>query len=178
MAKAHIRQRVLGAAVILSLGFIAYSVLIQSNSSAYIDRSAQIPVQTRYIEPLDFDEPKGPAAPKKAEVLQADQMFISETPADLSEIHSVPVLNDAGMPNSWAIKVGSFSTEERANEIRDQLISQGYRSYVRRISNQVANDNLYRISVGPYVDANEVARHQSEINTLLSLETIVLDYEP
>lgn len=175
MAKARIRQRVLGAAVILSLGFIAYSILIQSSSNSYIDRSAQIPAQTNYIEPLGFEEPRSADVP--VEVANPEEMFIADTPVDSAEIQSSPVLDEEGLPNAWAIKVGSFSTLERAIEIRDQLVSHGYKAYFRRIPGAEQTEALFRVTVGPYVDAAEMAQHQSEINAVLDLETVSMDFE-
>lgn len=177
MTKGQLHQRVLGAAVILSLGFIAYSLLIQSDTRTYIDRSAQIPTQTKYIEPLEFDAPKGLGEPTISSTAPTD-MFAARQPVDPDTISSLPILNAEGKPNSWAIQVGSFSTSERAIEIRDQLLEKGYKAYFTQLQTEQGSDSLYRVLVGPYLDAEEVSRHQSEVDEMLALETILMSYEP
>ena len=176
MAKAALGQRILGAAVLLSLGFIGYSVFLQSNTEAYIDRSAQIPVQTNYIEPLDFEKPRG----VDTEVVSnlPNEMFNPTQEADVSELESALPVDESGNPNSWLIQVGSFSSSERALEIRDELISQGFKAYVRMLNDANSGGELHRVLVGPYLGANEIAQDQSKIDELLSLETILLDYAP
>lgn len=169
------RQRILGAAVILSLGFICYSILIQSSTSAYIDRSAQIPLQTRYIEPLDLEPPEG--QDRKLELTQPEELFAASEDVDPATIQDTPLLDESGKPNSWAIQVGSFSTSERATEVREELIAAGYRAYYRRLSTAESPEQLYRVMVGPYVDASELERHMLEVNELLGVETVLKDYE-
>lgn len=175
MASAGLKQRILGAAVVLSIGFIAYSILIQSSSGTYIDRSAQIPIQTKYIEPLDLPEPQGVV---DRDIDAPAQAFTSRQPADASKIADAPVLNENGNPNAWVIQVGSFATHERAIEVRDQLIGEGYKSYYRPIQDEQGDEELHRIMVGPYINATEVAEHREGINQLLGVDTILMEYAP
>jgi len=165
----------LGAAVILSIGFIIYSVFIQSSSGTYIDRSAQIPIQTKYIEPLGFDDPMGVV---EREIEAPDQTFLARQPVDQSTISEAPVLNEEGLPNAWAIQVGSFSTYDRAIGVRDQLIAEGYKSFYRVTPTEQGGGALHRIMVGPYIDADEVADHREGINELLGVDTILMEYTP
>ena len=175
MASAGLRQRILGAVVILSIGFIAYSILIQSSSGTYIDRSEQIPIQTKYIEPLDFDEPRGVV---DSDIESPGEVFSGRQPVDVNKISDAPVLDENGNPNAWVIQVGSFSTYERALEVRNQLIDAGYKSYFRAAPFESEDDELHRIMVGPYVSATEVSEHQGGINELLGVDTILMEYSP
>lgn len=176
MARATLGQRLLGAGVLLSLGFIGYSVFLQSNSGTYIDRSAQIPNQTKFIEPLSFEEPRG--VYEDTALQDPSEMFNPTEPADLSQLDSAAPVDDEGNPNSWVIQVGSFSTAERASEIRDELLSSGYKAYVRILQADTIDAEFHRVLVGPYLGADEVRQHQSEIDEILSLETILIDYVP
>ena len=171
MSKAALGQRLLGAAVIVSLGFIGYSIFLQSDSKKNIDKTAQIPIQTRYVEPLELAAPKGVATVPKEDV---DNLFNSQKIVEEPIPDTSTVLNDAGTPNSWIIKVGSFSTEAKSNEVRDQLIELGYKAYVRPI----AQSDLHRVLVGPYLGVNELKIDQANIDEILDLETVLLDNEP
>lgn len=175
MSSAALRQRILGAVVILSIGFIVYSILIQSGSGTYIDRSAQIPVQEQYIEPLAFEDPMGVAEPEPE---SADQVFSARQSVDDSVISDAPVLKEDGLPNAWAIQVGSFSTYERAINVRDQLIEASYKAFYKVTPSEQRGENLHRILVGPYIDAEEVAGHRTSIDELLGVNAILVEYTP
>ena len=112
------------------------------------------------------------------EVESPDQAFSARQPVDASTISEAPVLKEDGSPNAWAIQVGSFSTYERALEVRDQLIEVGYKSYFRAAPAVPDDDELHRIMVGPYVNATEVAEHRAGISELLGVETILMEYTP
>lgn len=161
----------MGAAVILSLGFIGYSVFLQSGSEQNVDPSAQIPVQSQYIEPLDFDSPKGVETVPEVDL----DTFFNSTEEIEEEVADIqPILNDQGLPNSWIIKVGSFSSAEKSNEVRDELIEQGFKAYVR----QIPDSSLHRVLVGPYLGVEQLKTDQADIDRLLNLETALINNDP
>lgn len=176
MDSGKLRQRLLGAAVVVSLGFIGYSLLLQPDPKTAIDRSTQIPLQTHYIEPLDFEEPKVGSADIPAP--DPREMFVESETVEPADVVSVSVLNDKGTPNSWVIKVGAFSLKERAIEIRDQLIEAGFKAYSTSGQSDKDPSALHRVLVGPYIDGDEVVAHQVKIDALLGLETLLMTYEP
>ena len=171
MAESILSQRLLGAAVIVSLGFIGYALFLQSGPEQIIDKTTQIPIQSEYVEPLDFDPPKGVEVVPQTDV---DTFFNSTEVIKPATIKDQPLLDEQGLPNSWIIKVGSFSTEDKSIEIRDQLIAKGYKAYVR----PVPESTLYRVLVGPYLGSDEVQADQAAIDKMLSVETALIKNEP
>ena len=211
MNNAKLRQRLLGAMVLLSIGFILFSVFLQTEPTPYIDRSARIPLQSEFIEPIefapvpDFDpsdsarqpsknndsdientvsidvDPTSKAAVENESTPPIENLadrFASDEPIALEEVKAAPILNEIGEPNSWTIQVGSFSKAERAKEIRDQLIDKTYRAYYTRLQTEKGSADLYRVLVGPYLDAEQIEEHQKEINALLDVEALLVQYKP
>jgi len=178
----NLRQRLLGAAVILSIGFILYSVFLQTEPAPFIDRSARIPMQDEYIESLEFAPSPDLGGERLAAITNEPEnlakRYSSDEPVELEEVKAAPILNEEGKPNSWLVQVGSFSASERASEIRDQLIDKGYRAYYNKLQVEKGGEDLYRVLVGPYLDAEEIAKHQRDIDKYLDLETILTRYSP
>lgn len=170
-------ERVLGAILVSAFGFILYSAFLDSSGSVYVDRSTQIPVQSRFIEPLIITEN---AAIVDIPDAEAKEIFIPETEISAEEALQSPITDD-GMPNAWVIQVGSFSSVEKADEISNQLIEKSYKAYHRKLqanTNQGDDTELYRVLVGPYMNAEEAVLHQREVDQMLSLSTLLMKFEP
>jgi DedD protein len=170
--KKRLAERVLGAVLVCSFGFILYSAFLDYEGEQFVDRNTRIPVQTSSMEPLDLPDPPEPVASPDT---SAAEIFVPEEEASAEEALDAPVL-DQGEPNAWVIQVGSFSSLEKADEVRDQLIGQDYRAYHRAISSN--QDTLYRVLIGPYTNAEEAVRHQRAVDTLLDISTMLMKFTP
>ena len=172
MNKKRLAERILGAVLVCSFGFILYSAFLDYEGEQLVDRNTQIPVQTTFVEPLNLpDSPEPVSAPNTT----ADDIFVPGEEVDSQSALESPVL-EQGKPSAWVIQVGSFSSLEKADEIRDQLINQDYRAYHRAIS---ANSGpLYRVLIGPYTNAEEAVRHQRSVDTMLDITTMLMKFEP
>ena len=98
-------ERVIGALVVCSIGYILYSIILESRSDYSIDRSTQIPLQIESIERGDYDRDRSllelPDTPQ--------DLFQPEIEVSVSEALSADVISESGQPNGWVIQVGSFS---------------------------------------------------------------------
>lgn len=172
MNKKRLSERILGAVLVCSFGFILYSAFLDYEGEQFVDRNTQIPVQTTFVEPLDL-----PESPEPVPALNttAEEMFVPREEVESQAVLEAPVL-EQGKPNAWIIQVGSFSSLEKADEIRDQLIDQDYRAYHRVIS--ASSGSLYRVLIGPYTNAEEAVRHQRSVDTMLDITTMLMKFEP
>ena len=68
--------------------------------------------------------------------------------------------------------MGSFSSLEKANSIVEQLVGDSYKAYHRKLS-----EDLYRVLIGPYTDAEEAVQHQRDVDQSLSLSTLLMKFE-
>lgn len=172
MNKKRLAERVLGAVLVCSFGFILYSAFLDYEGEQFVDRNTQIPVQTSFNEPLNLPPPPEPVASPET---SAEEIFVPQEEVDAESAVDAPVLEE-GRPSAWVIQVGSFSSVEKADEISNQLIDQDYRAYHRTIS---ANSGpLYRVLIGPYTNAEEAIRHQRAVDSLLDLSTLLMKFEP
>ena len=163
----------MGAVLVCSFGFILYSIFFDSAGDGYVNRSTQIPVQSRLIQPLDIQE-QTPEVARPAK--SAEQIFIPQQQVTADEALAAAVL-DEGKPNAWVIQVGSFSDQAKADEIRDGLISQSYSAYHRQISSS-SGSVLHRVLIGPYMNAEEAVRHQREVDQKLDISSLLMKFEP
>ena len=174
MNKKQLFERVLGAILVSALGFILYSAFLDSSGRAYVDRSTQIPVPSRYIEPLAIEDSAIVNIPAR----DAEQLFIPRQEVSQEEALQAPV-TEKGLPNAWVIQVGSFSSEDKAGEIRDRLIAESYKAYYRKLTaSDPAGQSLYRVLIGPYVNAEEAVRHQRQVDKMLELSSLLMKFEP
>lgn len=173
MNRKQLLERLLGAILVSAFGFILYSAFLDSSGQVYVDRSTQIPAQTRFIDPLEIDN-------KKVMVDQSEktakEIFVPTQEVSAETALEAPVTEE-GMPNAWVIQVGSFSSSEKADEIRDQLIQKSYKAYHRQLESS-SLEELYRVLIGPYMNAEEAVRHQREVDQILNLSTLLMKFEP
>lgn len=172
MNKKRLAERVLGAVLVCSFGFILYSAFLDYEGEQFVDRNTRIPLQTSFNEPLDLPAPPEPVASPET---TAEEMFVPQKEVDTESAMNASVL-EQGKPNAWVIQVGSFSSLEKADEISNQLMAQDYRAYHRAISANTGQ--LYRVLIGPYTNAEEAIRHQRAVDSLLDISTLLMKFEP
>ncbi|MEQ9564967.1 MAG: hypothetical protein RLN85_03985, partial [Pseudomonadales bacterium] len=127
MNKKRLAERVLGAVLVCSFGFILYSAFLDYEGEQFVDRNTRIPLQTSFNEPLDLPAPPEPVASPET---TAEEMFVPQEEVDAESAMTASVL-EQGKPKPWVIKVGRYTSLEKAYEIRNQLMSQDYRAYHR-----------------------------------------------
>ena len=179
MNRKQFLERVLGAILVFAFGFIVYSAFLDSSGSVYVDRSTQIPARSGFIEPLDvqtLDNERariGAHAPGRP----PGELFIPRRQVTAEDALGAGITGN-GMPNAWVIQVGSFSSRERADDIRDQLIGKSYKAYHRKLDADKSESELYRVLLGPYMNAEQAVRHQREVDQMLELSTLLMRFEP
>ncbi len=173
MNKRQVAERLLGATLVCSLGFILYSIFLDSTGDVYVDRSTQIPPQSRFFEPLEIETE---AVEVAGSGTSAQRIFMPRRAADRAQALNAPVLDDQ-LPNAWVIQIGSFSTLERADEVRDRLVDSNYRAYHRKLS-QIDEADLYKVLVGPYMRAEEAVQHQRDVDEILGVSSLLMKFEP
>ena len=182
MNKRHLLERLLGAVLVCAMGFVLYSAILDSSENTHVDRSTQIPLQTQFVEPLEMAEPLEPFETPETEVealfvpdREISEVIISDDQSQPATDSEAPILNSAGLPNSWVIQVGSFSSQDKAAEIVDQLVAEQMRAYYREIPGD--QGPLYRVLVGPYLNNDEADKDGLIIDQKLNLSSILMTFE-
>lgn len=134
------KQRLTGAAVLVTLGVIFIPL--------FLDGPAQSSQESARSE-LPVPEYTPPAATPAPE-LQSGGASKRDNPALPAARKTV----DAPVPedplSAWAVQVGSFSSQDNAERLRDELKKKGYRAFVTRLNDD--KRTLYRVRVGPERD--------------------------
>lgn len=153
-----LKQRLVGATVLVALGVIFIPMLLErSNDDARLSVSMEIPPSP----PIDFINPASEASeiaeikpmPSMEEALrpikqrqQADDASAAKKP----EKSTAPAANkqqDSKQGAQWIVQIGSFSREVNADVLKDKLRSAGFAAYVE--SATVNTGPIYRVRLGP-----------------------------
>lgn len=195
------KQRIVGTVVLLALALIFLPIIFDGQGSYQAPVSSRIPdtpiisilpepIQSRpvivgnvdTVEPevattvslIDdavelAEEPIAASAPEEP----ASDIEITESAAVFSR--EVPQLSDAGLPQGWVVRLGSFSDAENASNLVTRLQDAGYKAYTRDIrSGQGA---LTGVFVGPWLDRAQVNEYQQKLQEEFSLAGLVVRYE-
>lgn len=87
-----------------------------------------------------------------------------------------PKLDAQGVPVAWILQVVSVSNKSRAETIRDGLIADGHKAYVKPIKS--ADRTLYRVYIGPKFERAQLERIQGQVNSQLGVKSMVARYVP
>ena len=91
---------------------------------------------------------------------------------------SVPAmpLNKKGLPDAWVVQVGSFTTKEAANKLRDDLQADGQKAYVRTTTS--GNTAISRVYIGPKLDKNQALALKEQMDRRLKVKSMVMRFQP
>ncbi len=143
------------------LGDEADATAVEPEESA-TDNAEPVATPVEVVETAPADDS---TAPNSAEVVDSEPSFT----------RGVPELADNGLPQGWAVRLGSFSDVSNADALVERLLAGGYRAYKRTISsNQGALTAVY---VGPWVDRSTVDEYQRQLQEEFQLAGIVVAFE-
>jgi DedD protein len=179
----EMKQRIIGAAVLLVLAATLLFLLLDFDGDYTIDTRSQIPPRPD-IMPIEIAEP-APIAENEGSK-DADQMFLFEESREEAEnsepseedpqAEEPPGLNSEGIPNAWILQVASFTNSEAANSLTEKLLSGQYKAFSRH---SVVNEkSIYRVYVGPKVSQADLLVEKKEIEDKFRLKTLLLRFEP
>ena len=176
------RQRLVGALVLLALGTVLLPMLFDFDGAYSVDTRSTIPT-TPDIHAVVIEK-AGPVAGSSG-AASHDEMFrfdksrqraeqLSASEHDLQD--QAPGLNADGIPLAWIVQVASFSAIAKAQALTDQLLADDYRAYYRKV--MIAGVANYRIYVGPKVLKKSMLAEKQAIEGKYKLKTLLLVFEP
>lgn len=87
-----------------------------------------------------------------------------------------PQLDAQGVPVAWILQVVSLSNKSRAETIRDDLIGDGHKAYVKAIRS--GDRTLYRVYIGPKFERAQLDKIKADIDRQLGVKSMVARYVP
>ena len=192
------KQRIVGTVVLLALALIFLPIIFDGQGSYEAPVTSRIPdtpiisilpepVQSRPVIVNDT-QPIEPAIAARVNLVEEavseieEAAVIEEAAAEVEITESqaifsreVPALSDAGLPQGWSVRLGSFSDAENASNLLGRLQEAGYKAYTRDISSD--QGSLTGVFVGPWLDRGQVNEYQRKLQEEFSLAGLVVRYE-
>jgi DedD protein len=173
-----LKQRLIGAIVLLALAVIFVPVVFDREQLQQVDRTSQIP-EAPDIIPVTIPEPQVNRSVESAPPVE--ELFVPDEEQDRAEPQvggkpEQPTLNSAGVPEAWTLQVASYRNAERAEEMRELLIKEGYTAYTRLV--QAEQGSMTRLFVGPKLDKSKLIQEQEAIEEKYKVSTLVLKFKP
>lgn len=180
-----LKQRIIGAIVLLAIAVIFVPVLFDRERITPVDRNTQIPVAPL----ISLPEPSPAVKPAKVKdgdnkgkadllsrVKSPEAIFVPNEieVQDLSQ--EAPGLDEDGVAKAWVIQVASYKSKERALSIRDELIAKGYQAYSREIKQ--AGTEVVRVYVGPSFHKDRLVVSKAKIDETYNIESLLLRFRP
>ena len=195
------KQRIVGTVVLLALALIFLPIIFDGEGSYQAPVSSRIPdtpiisilpepTQLRpvIIGNVETIEPEVAATvsliEEVTELVEEPSVVIAtaESVRDVEITESAPVfsrevmqLSDAGLPQGWVVRLGSFSDSENASNLVTRLQDAGYKAYSRVMRS--SQEALTGVFVGPWLDRGQVNEYQQKLQEEFSLAGLVVRYE-
>lgn len=173
MDKPILRRRIVGAVIVVLLSVTLYPLFFDIERRYEVDRTSQIPPRDILVEPIEVKS--APVVAVIADRYQPEQIFNSEKKVETIP-SDAPILNEQGLPNGWLVKVGSFGDEKKAEKIAAQLRDMNIKAYSKPL--QRPDNVLYRVLAGPYLNKDEIAEVKQKIDKKLSVQSIIVEFQP
>ena len=195
------KQRIVGTVVLLALALIFLPIIFDGEGSYQAQVSSRIP-ETPIISILPEPTQSRPVMVGNVETIEpevATTVSLIEEVAELVEEPSVAIataepisdveitesapafsrevlqLSDAGLPQGWVVRLGSFSDSENASNLVIRLQDAGYKAYSRVMRS--SQESLTGVFVGPWLDRGQVNEYQQTLQEEFSLVGLVVRYE-
>ena len=195
------KQRIVGTVVLLALALIFLPIIFDGEGSYQAPVSSRIPdtpiisilpepTQSRpvIIGNVETIEPEVAATvsliEEVTELVEEPSVVIAtaESVRDVEITESAPVfsrevmqLSDAGLPQGWVVRLGSFSDSENASNLVTRLQDAGYKAYSRVMRS--SQEALTGVFVGPWLDRGQANEYQQKLQEEFSLAGLVVRYE-
>ena len=180
------KHRLVGAAVLVALGIIAWPVVFDTSPVREISQRSQIPPPPE-LERFSVDEPVPPALPPAPDSAAQRAAQATETEAEraaeaarLAPADGKPVpattREKSGLPVQWAVQLGVFSRMENAQDIKRRAEKAGYHAILQSVP--AAQGTQYRVYVNPKLDRAEAQKLAAEVERKLAVKGYVTRYYP
>lgn len=189
-----LKQRLVGALILLALGVIFWPIIFVQPSSEEFARQGGIPVQpavpTRPLEPPDSsglrssepiqihaEEVDGEQAPMRIDEPAAAP---AGAPGGAQRVRSEPpeelVLDADGVPVAWILQVASVSDVDKAEALRQRLFALEQKAYVQKISSD--GRTYYRVYIGPKFEQARLEALRPQIDAEFGVKSMLRRYVP
>lgn len=172
----NLKQRIVGALVLIALAVIIIPLMFDFSSSREVDTQSQIPPRPE-IKPVIVPEPVRPEniIPAKSDE-EIFQFGVDSAEQGSSLDDEAPALSPEGLPAGWVLQVGSFRDSDSAKTLLKNLLEDGFKAFVREKSE--GTGTLSRVFVGPDVLKKKLVKEKTAIDKKYGVDAILVRFEP
>ena len=161
--EAPLQQRIVGAIVLVTLGVIFIPALL--DGSGYRSRQVQdIEIKEKPEFP-PLTQKKVQPIPTPLELNRQEQVKVQK--ADPRQSHKKPV-------KSFALQVGTFSRNENAEKMRDEMRKAGYPAYVHKSTSK--GKTSYKVRVGPELEHSVLEKIKSDLKKSRKIDAYIVNH--
>ena len=195
----NLKQRIVGAIVLVSLGVIILPILLNGGSKlshgisqthipekpkALKKQSAPIPTAKKMPEAkLIINKPVLKEKVKEKSVAKTKPVNITKVaPKQTAKLTTVPKYEKLSKPTSskittaYTLQLASFSQKSNSISLRDKLRKKGFKAYSESI--QTSTGKIYRLRVGPYLKYDQILAAKKKIEKQFKLtNTVIVKYK-
>ena len=170
------KQRLVGTVVIGLLAIIFIPILLDGEGVSPPAMTTSIPEAPPLpVEPVIEQQRPQITADTLEETIEEAVEEVEQSVSDSAPpAPEQPRLNNAGVPATWAVRLGSFGEMANAEALVDRLREGGYRAFSRPL--QTSRGPLTGVYVGPVITENEAGSLQQELANAFDLEGAVVQF--
>jgi DedD protein len=168
-----LKQRVVGALVLLALAVIFLPALFDRDPMAPVSRDSQIPEAPQVLR-VEIGAPVVPEDSTSAP--EPELMYVPEIADEVGEVPEAPGIETDGTPKAWVLQVASFRQRDLADTLSRKLNDKGYPGYVREVPHP--DGILVRVFVGPKLDKQTLLTVKAAVEREFGLQGMVLPFKP
>ena len=176
MVGENLKQRIVGALVLVALAIIIIPLMFDFSSSREVDTQSQIPPRPE-IKPVIVPEPVRPEkiVPAKSDE-EIFQFGVDSAEQGSSLDDEAPALSPEGLPVAWVLQVGSFRDGDSAKALLKNLLEDSYKAFIRE--KKEGTGTLSRVFVGPGVLKKKLVKEKTAIDKKYDVDAILVRFEP
>ncbi len=192
MEKSQLRQRLVGALVLVALLAIIVPFFLGDQPDMPPEHIASIPPAPEQIPGADIPIDEGvadmppvdevtpntvidavtPPTTTPAPAPEKDTAAGTPVPPRVPAPEKQPALKPAPVPATWVVQLGSFSSEQNAWALRDKLRNKGYHAFVERVSE--GGKMAIRVRIGPELQRAKPEAVQQKLEKEMKIKGIVM----
>jgi DedD protein len=189
MMDKKLKQRLVGAVVLISLAVIFIPIILEGPDDEWTPRVQEIPVppQIEYQAEVELpvpDEQPAPApvttipatapAPEAQDAVVPPPPAAQPAPTRQEPVAEQPPAAAKAPAGSWFIQVGSFSQQPNASGLRDRLKKTGYNSRLQETA--AGNGKVWRVLVGPFETRAAAEKQRDRITSQHHMKGLVTQF--
>ncbi|MDX1452988.1 MAG: SPOR domain-containing protein [Oleiphilaceae bacterium] len=190
-----LKQRLIGAFVILSLAVIFLPMIFDKPHHAVTSQMVELPPKPEIkkvevtqasqpkfeelrVDPVDQKlKPESQIKSKPIPVVERESSVTEEAPAkknakplETPKVSDLPVFK-----NIWMVQLGTFSNAANAYKLRDRLREDGFDGHTRKVD--VQGKPAIKVFTGPFVNKREAERIKKRVDEKYKVDSLLVFFD-